>query len=280
MKNKIGVFIGIIAISLRIFFLFSKENNNVSKIQKHNNTIINNNIEELKVSEIEDTPYNVLNTDIKENEKLEENNKIQYTETKNTIIEEKTVVTPIEYDIQNIAFFSQAPLWIRDQPYQDACEEASLLIWQYYLKDKTKTKKEYNKDLLVMVELEMQLLGYFKSTTIMETKQVINKRDPTINARIIENPSINDLEKEISQNHIIIAPLYGKWLWNPHYALWWPDYHFLVIKWYTRDQFITHDVWTLKWENRYYDKSLIMNNIHDRNRTDVRKWAPRVLVIY
>jgi hypothetical protein len=61
-----------------------------------------------------------------------------------------------------------------------------------------------------MVELEMQLLGYFKSTTIMETKQVINKRDPTINARIIENPSINDLEKEISQNHIIIAPLYGK----------------------------------------------------------------------
>jgi hypothetical protein len=110
MKNKIGVFIGIIAISLRIFFLFSKENNNVSKIQKHNNTIINNNIEELKVSEIEDTPYNVLNTDIKENEKLEENNKIQYTETKNTIIEEKTVVTPIEYDIQNIAFFSQAPL--------------------------------------------------------------------------------------------------------------------------------------------------------------------------
>jgi glutaredoxin len=44
----------------------------------------------------------------------------------------------------------------------------------------------------------------------METKQLINKRDPSIQTKIIENPSINELEKEISQNHIIISPLYGK----------------------------------------------------------------------
>jgi hypothetical protein len=62
--------------------------------------------------------------------------------------------------------------------------------------------------------------------------------------------------------------------------LWWPDYHFLVIKWYTKDHFITHDVWTLKWENWHYDKALVMENIHDRNRIDVRRWAPRVLVMY
>lgn len=282
MKNKISIFITIIALILWIFFLFSKESDTLSKFKKVNSREINiiqetNDSENIKIIEVKDeTEYsNNLNTNIETQEEYK-NNYVEQTETK----KEKTIIAPSEYDIPNVTFFSQAPLWIRDQPYQDACEEASLLIGQYYLKNITKTKNEYNKDLLAMVELEMQMLWYFKSTTIMETKQLINKRDPSINTKIIENPSINDLEKEISQNHIIVSPIYGKGLKNPYYALWWPNYHFLVIKWYTKNEFITHDVWTLRWENRHYDKSLIMENIHDRNRTDVRKWAPRVLVMY
>ncbi len=203
--------------------------------------------------------------------------------TNNKQEEEKTITEPIiipkEYDIQNMDFFSQAPYGNWNQPYQDACEEASLLIWYYYLKNITKTKAEYNTDLLAMVDLEMQMLWYFESTTIMEMKQIINRRDKTIHASIIEHPTIRDIEREISQNHIVVAPLYGKWLKNPHYALWWPEYHFLVIKWYNQTNFITHDVWTLRWANREYTKSIIMENIHDRNRTDVRMWAARILIL-
>jgi hypothetical protein len=55
-------------------------------------------------------------------------------------------------------FFSQAPYGNRNQPYQDACEEASLLIGYYYLKNFNKTKAEYNIDLLAMVQLEMEML--------------------------------------------------------------------------------------------------------------------------
>jgi len=61
-----------------------------------------------------------------------------------------------------------------------------------------------------MVELEMEMLGYFESTTIMEMKQIINRRDPSISARIIEHPTIHDLEREISQNNVVVAPFYGK----------------------------------------------------------------------
>lgn len=189
------------------------------------------------------------------------------------------IIIPDEHDIQNIDFFSQAPYGNRNQPYQDTCEEASLLIWYYYLKNLHKTKAEYNTDLLAMVELEMQMLWYFESTTIMEMKQIINRRDPSIKAKIIEHPTIRDIEREISQNNIVIAPFYGKWLKNPHYALGGPEYHFMVIKWYNQTNFITHDVWTLRWENREYTKSTIMDNIHDRNRTDVRMWAARILIL-
>ena len=191
----------------------------------------------------------------------------------------KPTIIPQKYDIQNMQFFSQAPYWNWNQPYQDACEEASLLIWYYYIKWLNKNKSEYNKDLLKMVQLEMDILWYFESTTIMEMKQIINTRDPNIKAKIIEHPTVRDIEKEISQNNAVIAPFYGKGINNPHYALWWPEYHFMVIKWYDKDNFITHDVWTIRWSNRHYNKKLIMENLHDRNRIDVTKWAPRILIL-
>jgi hypothetical protein len=70
-----------------------------------------------------------------------------------------------------------------------------------------------------MVKLEMDMLGYFESTTIIEMKQIINRRDSSIKAKIIEHPPVRDIEKEISQNNAVIAPFYGKGINNPHYAL-------------------------------------------------------------
>lgn len=283
-NSKITFFIWMISIMIWIIFLFSKENSIILNfLLKGKNNIKTNNIQltqEIKIVE--------KNTNTQESIKIANTNQEITKETENEIIkeneyiknnQEKTYIIPEEYDIKNMDFFSQAPYWNRNQPYQDACEEASLLIWQYYIRWFKKTKTEYNQDLLDMVELEMEMLWYFESTTIMEMKQIINRRDPSINARIIEHPSIKDIEREISKNNVVVAPFYWKWLKNPHYALWWPEYHFLVIKWYTKDHFITHDVWTMHWENRYYDKNLIMDNIHDRNRTDVQKWAARVLIL-
>jgi len=220
-----------------------------------------------------------------ETQKIADENKQKQIEEENTKAKQKQeeinkpIIIPQKYDIQNMQFFSQAPYGNWNQPYQDACEEASLLIGYYYIKNMNKTKDQYNKDLLKMVKLEMDMLWYFESTTIMEMKQIINTRDPSIKAKIIEHPSIRDIEKEISQNHAVIAPFYGKWINNPHYASWWPEYHFMVIKWYDQSNFITHDVWTIRWANRNYPKSLLMEHMHDWNRIDVQKWAPRILVL-
>lgn len=279
-NSQITIILTWLVLFVRIIFVFieqgktfSNEEKNIQKEVQITENKIENTIknEEIKIKEIKED-----NSEEKILEELEEEIKTPKETQKET---SKPEVIPTEYDIQNMDFFSQAPYWNWNQPYQDACEEASLLIWQYYIKWIKKTKDEYNKDLLAMVELEMEMLWYFESTTIMEMKQIINRRDPSITARIIEHPTILDLEREISKNNVVVAPFYGKGLWNPHYALWGPEYHFLVIKWYTKDSFITHDVWTLHWKNRHYNKNTIMENIHDRNRTDVRKWAARVLIM-
>lgn len=264
-----------------ISFLFIEQNKTFSNqpTQEQTNNLNTNNQSDLKIttvrSEIEIKP------EIKDKETTKTSSSIFKNILTNTPTEPETtpIIIPKEYDIQNMDFRSQAPYWNWNQPYQDACEEASLLIWYYYLKNFTKTKAEYNTDLLAMVDLEMEMLWYFESTTIMEMKQIINRRDKTIKAHIIEHPTIRDIEREISQNHVVVAPFYGKWLKNPHYALWGPEYHFMVIKWYNQTNFITHDVWTLRWANREYTKSTIMDNIHDRNRTDVQKWAARILIL-
>jgi hypothetical protein len=44
----------------------------------------------------------------------------------------------------------------------------------------------------------------------MEMKQIINTRDKSIKTKIIEHPTIRDLEIEISQNHVVVAPFHGK----------------------------------------------------------------------
>ncbi len=299
-NSQITIWIFAVILIFWISFLFIEQQNNNNNLSETKQTINNwklkiafepsQNSENQKIAE-ETKKQQKLEEKIKQEElekKLEEEaqkiaeqkhqeniktNTIKSTETINPII------IPKEYDIQNMDFFSQAPHGNRNQPYQDACEEASLLIWQYYLNNITKTKAEYNKDLLAMVALEMEMLWYFESTTIMEMKQIINRRDPTIKAHIIEHPTIRDIEREISQNNVVVAPLYGKWLKNPHYALGGPEYHFLVIKGYNQANFITHDVWTSRWENREYTKNIIMENIHDRNRTDVRMWAARILIL-
>lgn len=303
-NSKITIWIFAIILIFWISFLFIEQGSKSNiTTNKTNNTSVENNKNQHNTQAISEQAKELKQQQIAEQKKIknikeekalkerleDEAQKIaeqKYQETmnnkpynsKNTKTTQPIII-PKEYDIQNMEFFSQAPYGNWNQPYQDACEEASLLIWYYYIKWLNKSKTEYNKDLLDMVDLERKTLWYFESTTITEMKQIINIRDPTIKAKIIEHPTIRDIEKEISQNNAVIAPFYGKWINNPHYSLEGPEYHFMVIKWYDQTNFITHDVWTSKWKNREYTKSTIMDNIHDRNRIDVQKWAARILIL-
>lgn len=186
---------------------------------------------------------------------------------------------PKKYELYWVPFFSQAPDGNRNEPYQNACEEASIVLAYYYIKGLNPSKSQYRKDLLNLMVWEQENLWHHKDTTIQEFLILIKKYLSIQSSYILNNPSVNDIKKLIFEWKIIVAPFRGKMIGNPHYALGWPDYHVMVINWYTADKFITQDVGTIRWKDRYYDISTIMNAMGNGNKKELDKNEKRIIVM-
>lgn len=185
----------------------------------------------------------------------------------------------------DVLFYSQAPFGNWGMPYQEACEEASLLLAYYYVTGKTVDINQFEKDLLAMVEWEKNYFGQYEHTTIEETGEMAEKHLDLKSYKILENPSVEDLKKELAQGHPIVAPFGGRYLGNPYYTGAGPVYHMLVIRGYDEKHFITNDVGTRRGENFIYTYETLMSALHDyhpSSETDpagILQGAKKVLVL-
>ncbi len=124
-------------------------------------------------------------------------------------------------------------------------------------------------------DIDEDALRKEKKDTLVATD---NKNAP----EIIDNPTIEDLKRELAQWHPIIAPFAGKKLWNSFFTNGGPRYHMLVIVWYNDSFFITNDVGTSRWKDFAYSYNVIMDSLHDlvpEWEWNIADWAKRVLVI-
>jgi hypothetical protein len=71
-----------------------------------------------------------------------------------------------------VTFFSQAPDGNRNLPRQEACEEASIALANYFIKGKSLTKDQMKADILALVDRQMELFGDYLHTTVEQTKQL------------------------------------------------------------------------------------------------------------
>lgn len=181
----------------------------------------------------------------------------------------------------DMPFASQAPTGSWDPPYDEACEEASLIIVHHYLEDTALDPTIMNHDILAMVDHEDSKglpidIDMFQLATVARDMydydaEVVEGADVTI-ARI---------EQELAQGNPVIVPLAGQDIGNPYYSGDGPPYHVLVIIGYDSGQFITHDVGTKRGANYAYDKDVIMSAIHDWNGSvdTIRSGPKRMLVV-
>jgi len=186
---------------------------------------------------------------------------------------EKSDITDLDVD-----FYPQSPFWKWWPIFEDTCEEASLLLGLNYVRGEYMNKVQFRDELLKIVDWQNKNFWYFKDTSVSQTVEILKNMYDFQNVEIIDNPKISDIKKVISEGNIIIAPIYGINL-NPNYGGNGPDYHFLVIKWYTKNSFITHDVWTNKWENYVYNQNTLYNRIHDYHPTDIELWEKKIIVL-
>jgi hypothetical protein len=187
---------------------------------------------------------------------------------------------PPEKYLLDIPFYSQAPLSKWDAVHEEMCEESSVLNAGFYLENKKLTKDQFETKLQEFKNLEEKELGVWKSTTVAELKKATDIYfEGKVKSKIIENPTIEQIEAEIVAGHPVIVPLAGRDIGNPNFTPPGPVYHMLVVKGYDTQNFITNDVGTRKGASYPYKKEVVMRNMHDWNEKDIHLGAKKVLVL-
>ena len=180
----------------------------------------------------------------------------------------------------DVPFFSQAPDGDWGMPWQEACEEASITLAYYYASDKDLTKEQFKKEIYKLVDWQNENYGDYEHTTILQTLKMLesNYELRITNYELIEEPTIDDLKKELAQGNMIVAPFAGRLLNNPFYSGEGPLYHMMVLRGYDEKNFITNDVGTRRGENFIYSYQIIMNAMHDWHDENIDLGAKRVIV--
>lgn len=182
------------------------------------------------------------------------------SEIKRDIPEEMNIAVP---------FISQAPKFVWDQKHEEACEEAAMLMAKRYFKSELVGSADDSENgLNQIINYEMDTLGFFESTTANQSARIIIEMF-ALNAELKLNPTVSDIKTAISEGKLVITPAAGRQLRNPFYKQPGPIYHYLLIKGYTKTQFITNDPGTKRGENYPYDFEVVMDAVHDYNGGDV-----------
>lgn len=168
-----------------------------------------------------------------------------------------------------VPFTVQAPYANWDLPYQEACEEASMIMLVDFVlgrKDLRLPPAEADDRILELVQWEANN-GYTIDITVAEVVEVLQKR---FNIKAAVRPySAEAVRQEISAGRPVILPAAGRLLGNPYFRTPGPLYHMLVVKGYEGDEFITNDPGTKRGENFRYHYSAFDKAVHDWNGGDV-----------
>lgn len=179
-----------------------------------------------------------------------------------------------------VPFASQAPFAVWDSVHEDTCEEASILmVAKYFDGVSANLEPQAAEDVLLdMVDTETKM-GLATSLTAAELGSFAESYFTTVDAKVIEDPTIDEIKAYVHHGIPVIVPAAGRELGNPFYAGEGPLYHYFVIRGYDGDTFITNDPGTRRGENYTYAQSVIMSAMGDWNNGDPANGAKRILIL-
>lgn len=178
-----------------------------------------------------------------------------------TLPRNDTKEVPVEYNLA-VPFQAQAPFANWDMPYQEACEEASLIMAYKFFMGRPLSAHEMDVNIQKMVDWQMEKFGYYADTTSEQVAQTAIEYFG-LSAELDYNVTTENIKSIISQNKLIIIPAAGRILPNPYFSGHGPLYHMLVIRGYTDEYFITNDPGTKRGEEFLYKYNDLINAVHD-----------------
>jgi len=188
-------------------------------------------------------------------------------ETASTLAEEKKEITVLPGQVLlDVDFTSQAPLRDWSYPWQDACEEAAVLITMRYFDGRGIADKYEARDALQeIIDWENETLGFYKDTSATTTVKIITDFYDYSNVRLEYEPTLEFMKKEIAKGNLIIMPAAGRLLENPYFTPPGPIYHNIVLIGYDDDSqiFYANDPGIMSGGGFKYSYNNIIESIAD-----------------
>lgn len=164
-----------------------------------------------------------------------------------------------------IPFLCQAPFGNWSQPWQDACEEAAIIMAMKYVKGEPITKRSGNLEILDLIEFQVVKYGGHYDLTASQTLKLIKDYYKYEKAEISYDIKVEDIKKNLVKGNVVITPMAGRLLGNPYYTPPGPAYHMMLFKGYDdyKGEFITNDAGTRRGKDYRYKYTVAYNSIHN-----------------
>jgi len=170
----------------------------------------------------------------------------------------------VKYVLQNVPFTSQAPFanW-QDPIYQNACEEASVLMAMAWVQGRTLAPQIANDEIKAIAGFEVKKFGHSFDTSTEDTLKIIDEYYNYPNAEAKTGITVTDIVNELMAGNVVLVPADGQRLGNPYYTAPGPITHMLVIIGYDpgKREFITNDASTKRGEKYRYNENVLFNAI-------------------
>jgi len=167
----------------------------------------------------------------------------------------------------NVPFTSQAPLGVWDQYHEEACEETTLVMLEYYLNQKPLSPPTAEREIQKMIAYEIKNDGDYKDTDAQQTVNLFNAFYGPPNdgkqLKVIYDFQEQDLKTYLAKGEPIIVPAAGQELGNPNFTPPGPLYHNLVLIGYDGNDIITNDPGTKHGAGYVYNIHTLYDAIHD-----------------
>ncbi len=181
------------------------------------------------------------------------------------VIPEPVVQIPISYEI-SVPFTVQAPYGEWSDPiFQDACEEASVVMAAFWMDGIKLTKESAKNTIETLAKLQKKKFGHSVDTSIEDTAWLFRELSPQGSAAVERKVTIERMKAVLAEGNILILPTDGRILKNPNFTEPGPPRHMLVVTGYddTTEEFIVNDPGTRKGEGYRYTQVVLYDAILD-----------------
>jgi hypothetical protein len=164
-----------------------------------------------------------------------------------------------------VPFLCQAPYGNWAQPWQDACEEAAIIMAMAFVKGHPVDRESGNREILDLVAFQIRRYGGHHDLTAARTARLIKDYYQYSKIEVRYNFTVDDIKEELSKGNIVIAPMAGRLLGNPYYTRPGPAYHYMLFKGFDDQtgEFITNDPGTRRGKDYRYKYATAYSAIHD-----------------